>query len=110
MNDDELKADELKGGMVSSLTTWINRSDANNLISTYADYYAGIDPIDESDSNVKMLLFARWITTEFGTPKYNVNGYDGNWWKIQLKHFNDAVYPNYEKNGSVKNTKKFLEE
>jgi hypothetical protein len=73
--------------------------------SSYVD-----TPMIEIDVNAKMLLFARWITTQFGTPQYNVNGYDGSWWKTQLNHFNDVVYPNYIKNGSAENTKKFLEE
>jgi hypothetical protein len=32
----------------------------------------------------------------------------GEWYKNQLKHFNEVVYPNYVKNGSVKETTKFL--
>lgn len=67
-------------------------------------------PITELDLHTKMLLFARWITTQYGTPEYNVNGFDGSWWKEQLNHFNAVVYPNMLKNGSVDNTKTFLTE
>jgi len=107
MNEDYIygKADE--DIELGEITTSVS-----SLLKAYADntYKVWIDPIDEPDSNVKMLLFARWITTVYGTPEYNVNGYDGSWWKEQLNHFNAVVYPNYEKNGSVGNTKKFLEE
>lgn len=60
--------------------------------------------------NTKMLLFARWVTTNYGTPQYNVNGYDGKWWKDILNHFNKEVYPTMVLNGSVENTEKFLKE
>lgn len=63
---------------------------------------------DEMMIDVKMLLFARWITTNYGTPQYDVNGYDGEWWKTTLKHFNETVYPSMMENGSVDNTKEFL--
>lgn len=59
-------------------------------------------------TNAKVLLFARWMTTQYGTPEYDVNGYDGTWWKEQLEHFNEVVWPNYIENGSVKNTLEFL--
>lgn len=57
---------------------------------------------------VKMLLFARWLISQYGTPEYNVNGYDGKWWKETLQHFNDVVWPKYVENGSVANTRDFL--
>ena len=60
--------------------------------------------------NTKMLLFARWVTTNYGTPEYNVNGHDGKWWKDILNYFNKEVYPNMVLNGSVENTEKFLKE
>jgi hypothetical protein len=60
--------------------------------------------------NTKMLLFARWVTINYGTPQYNVNGYDGKWWNDILKYFNKEVYPNMILNGSVENTEKFLSE
>jgi hypothetical protein len=61
-------------------------------------------------TDVKVLLFARWITTNYGTPEYNVNGFDGNWWKEQLRYFNREVLPAMTLNGSVENTEKFLNE
>lgn len=61
-------------------------------------------------TDVKILLFARWITTNYGTPEYNVNGYDGEWWKERLKHFNKEVFPVMILNGSAENTEKFLKE
>ena len=33
---------------------------------------------------------------------------NGNWWKEQLKHFNEVVYPNYKENGSAENANEFL--
>jgi len=60
--------------------------------------------------NVKILLFARWIAMNYGTPEYNVNGMDGEWWKKTLKYFNSEVYPTMILNGSVENTEKFLKE
>lgn len=60
------------------------------------------------DPKVMMLLFARWITTNYGTPEYNVNGFDGNWWKTTLEHFIKNVYPKMVENGSVKATEEFL--
>jgi hypothetical protein len=66
--------------------------------------------ITEETVNVKMLLFARWLATNYGTPEYNVNGMDGKWWKITLNYFNKEVYPVMILNGSVENTEKFLRE
>jgi len=77
--------------------------------------------------NVKMFLFGRWISTcyaddyldeklrhtsnfEFdsSTALSILNRENGEWWKEQLIYFNETVYPNYIKNGTVKNTKEFL--
>jgi hypothetical protein len=66
--------------------------------------------ITEETLNVKMLLFSRWLTTNYGTPEYNVNGMDGEWWKTTLNYFNKEVYPVMILNGSVENTEKFLRE
>lgn len=76
---------------------------------------------------VKMFLFARWIATCYAdehmddkmrhtdneyfdatTAMSVLNRESGNWYKEQLKRFNDVVYPNYVKNGSVDSTKEFL--
>jgi len=88
------------------------------------DLYAELNPIDEQ---VKMFLFARWIATCYAdthldnnmncehTTGFNqleaisvLNREDGHWYKKQLKRFNDYVYPNCIKNGSVENVRKFL--
>lgn len=37
-----------------------------------------------------------------------LNQESGYWWKEQLNHFNNVVYPNCIKYGIVKNTKQFL--
>ena len=66
--------------------------------------------ITEEATNVKMLLFARWLATNYGTPEYNVNGMDGKWWKTTLNYFNKEVCPVMILNGSVENTEKFLRE
>jgi len=74
-----------------------------------------------------MFLFARWIATCYAdeylddkmrytdnedfdttTAMSVLNRESGNWYKEQLKHFNDVVYPNYVKNGSVDNAKVFF--
>jgi hypothetical protein len=66
--------------------------------------------ITEETVNVKMLLFTRWLDMNYGTPEYNVNGMDGEWWKTTLNYFNKEVYPVMILNGSVENTEKFLRE
>lgn len=77
--------------------------------------------------DVKMFLFARWIATCYAdthldgnmkcehNESFNdsdaisvLNRETGYWYKEQLKHFNDVVYPNYIKNGTIENTKQFL--
>lgn len=76
---------------------------------------------------VKMFLFARWIASCYADAyidekmRYSDNvDFDsktaisvliretGYWYKEQLKHFNDVVYPNYIKNGTVDNAKAFF--
>ena len=71
-----------------------------------------------------MFLFARWLATCYADSHldeekkcehdigfdYNnaisvLNREDGYWYKKQLKHFNDIVYPNYIKNKSVGNNR-----
>jgi len=77
--------------------------------------------------DVKMFLFARWIATCYADTHLDgemrseadkgfdvsdnmsvLNGEDGYWYKKQLKHFNEVVYPNYLENGTVKDTEDFL--
>ena len=55
---------------------------------------------------VKMFLFGRWMATCYSSNEMNTS--DGYWWVEQLNHFNSVVYPNYEKNGTVDGTIKFL--
>lgn len=74
-----------------------------------------------------MFLFARWIATCYadshldsemkcehddgfnGSQAISVlNRETGHWYKEQLRHFNNVVYPNYIKNKTVDNVKKFL--
>ena len=76
---------------------------------------------------VKMFLFARWIATCYADTHLDskmkckhdegfkeseaisvLNRETGYWYKEQLKHFNDVVYPNYIENGTVENTKQFF--
>ena len=78
-------------------------------------------------TNTKMFLFSRWLATCYADTHIDDNmkteddlGFNpsdamsvlnretGYWYSEQLKHFNDVVYPNYIKNKSVKNVKKFL--
>jgi hypothetical protein len=54
---------------------------------------------------VKMFLFARWIATNYEGV---LNTEDGYWYKEQLEHFNENVWINYLKNGTVEDTAKFL--
>ena len=64
--------------------------------------------INNMETEVSMLLFARWIATNYGAPQYNVNRCDGNWWKERLEYFNKQVIPNMILNGSVEATQVFL--
>jgi len=76
---------------------------------------------------VKMFLFARWISTCYADTHLDekmlcehnkgfnnseaisvLNRENGYWYKEQLEYFNNVVYPNYKKNGTVDNTIKFL--
>jgi len=62
--------------------------------------------------NVKMFLFARWISTCYADTELNglsvLNAESGYWWRDKLEYFNNVVYPNYLENKTVKDTKKFL--
>ena len=77
--------------------------------------------------NVKMFLFCRWMamcyegrlidnnmkkSTDKGfnpdTASPILNRETGFWYKEQLIHFNETVYPNYVKNGTVRNAELFL--
>ena len=77
---------------------------------------------------VKMFLFARWMATCYADEHIDekmrhtsVEGYDQStemsvlnresveWWKKQLQYFNEEVYPNYIKNGSVDNAMEFFD-
>lgn len=76
---------------------------------------------------VKMFLFSRWIATCYAdehvdekmrysdnkdfdvtTEMSVLNRESGQWYKDKVKHFNAIVYPNYIKNGTVDNAKKFF--
>lgn len=80
------------------------------------------------NENVKMFLFARWLATSYadthldgeGRSEHD-EGFDGRgalsvlnretgfWYREQIEYFNRVVYPNFVKNNSVKDAKKFLE-
>lgn len=79
------------------------------------------------EGEIKMVLFARWIATCYADTHMDSNmnsDYDegfnsseaisilnrktGYWYAEQFKHFNDVVYPNYVKNGTVENMGKFI--
>lgn len=79
--------------------------------------------------DVRMFLFARWLATcyadthmdsEFrseGDEGFNpsdaistLNRETGVWYKEKLKHFNEVVWPNYKKNGTVLFTENFLKQ
>jgi len=76
---------------------------------------------------VKMFLFARWLATCYADTHADdklksqhdegfnsseamsiLNRESGQWYKEQLDHFIKVVYPNYVKNGTVKNAEDFL--
>ena len=78
-------------------------------------------------ANSKMFLFSRWLATcyadehvdgdmksqhDFGYNSYDsmsvLNRETGYWYMDQIKHFNKVVYPNYIKNGAVKDATEFL--
>ncbi len=77
---------------------------------------------------VKMFLFARWIVNNYADihldskmKNEHDEGFNHSeaisvlnrecdyWYKEQLNHFNEVVYPNYIKNGTVENTKQFFD-
>lgn len=77
--------------------------------------------------DVKMFLFARWISTCYADEHLDEEmrhstekGYDsktaisvlnrknGYWYKEKIKYFNDVIYPNYIKNGTVDNANDFF--
>lgn len=79
------------------------------------------------ETNVKMFLFTRWMATCYADEHMDNNNksqhdeeFDsvqaisvlnrerGEWYKTQLKFFNEVVYPNYMENGSVKSAREFL--
>lgn len=66
----------------------------------------------ENESGVKMFLFARWISTCYADTEVDglsvLNAESGEWWKSQLNYFNEMVYPNYVENGTVEDTKEYL--
>lgn len=81
------------------------------------------------NSNTKMFLFARWISTCYADEHLDSNGKhsieeghnaatdmsvlnrkDGYWWKEQLVYFNTEVYPNYVKRGTVEDTIELLKD
>jgi hypothetical protein len=81
----------------------------------------------KTTDKVKMFLFTRWIATCYADTHLDskmrsehdegfndseaisvLNRETGHWYKKQLNHFNNVVYPNYIKNGAVKNTERFF--
>lgn len=54
---------------------------------------------------VKMFLFTRWIASCYAEVLLTEKG---GWYKKQIKHFNNVVYPNYTKNGMVAETEAFF--
>lgn len=77
--------------------------------------------------NVRMCLFARWISTCYAVSNLDgkmvcddneyddkkgykslLNMKDGEWYKEQLQYFIDVVYPNYIDNETVESTIKFF--
>lgn len=74
-----------------------------------------------------MFLFARWMATQYADEHIDsegrsaqdfnfhpedgmsvLNRENGEWWKKELKHFMDVVYPKYEKNGSIEETFEYI--
>lgn len=60
----------------------------------------------ETENTVRMFLFARWISICYDSSILNTES--GEWWKKQLDHFNEKVYPNYVENGTVEDTEEYL--
>jgi len=56
---------------------------------------------------VRILLFSRWLILNYSNEE--LNNENSLWFKSQLQHFNDVVYPNYIKNGTVKEHIKMFE-
>lgn len=76
----------------------------------------------------QLVLFARWMAicyadehiddqgTHQAEPDYDrttgmsvLNRESGEWYKKQVNYFEEVVFPNYIKNGSYEDHKKFLE-
>ena len=87
----------------------------------------GINDFGKSYLDVRAFLFARWLATSYADEhldnemRYSDNeGFDsstamsvlnregGEWYKEQLKYFNNEVLPNYIKRGSFDSAKEFL--
>lgn len=83
--------------------------------------------MEATKENIKAYLFARWLAMCYGDDKLDAEGrytdnpeFDastamcllnkvtGEWYFEQLEHFNTVVYPNYEKNGTVKSAEDYL--
>jgi hypothetical protein len=59
------------------------------------------------ECNVKMFLFARWMVEQYSSATLNTE--EGIWWKEQLIYFNEKVYPEYIKNGTLQDTLHFMD-
>ncbi len=81
------------------------------------------------DESVKMFMFARWIATLYADERIDKNGLcqtdekfdqssalsllnikDGEWWKQQLKYFNENVWVRYTNQSVDKPVKEFLKD
>ena len=62
--------------------------------------------------NTKAFLFARWLAMNYADTQTDglsvLNKETGYWYRDQLKHFNEIVYPNLKENGTVSETRSFL--
>ena len=65
-----------------------------------------------NSENTKAFLFAKWLAMNYADSTLNgvsvLNRETGHWYKQQLQHFNEVAYPNMKENGTVSETRSFL--
>jgi hypothetical protein len=55
--------------------------------------------------NIKMFLFARYLIDN----NLIMSCPNDDWWKQQIKYFNENIYPDYVRTGNIKQIKKILQ-
>jgi hypothetical protein len=53
---------------------------------------------NEIANNTKLIMFSRWMALNYSN---DLSIQRGEWYKSQLDHFNNNIYPDYIKDGTV---------